>query len=236
MSGDQDADPLDVLRKYRDWLRLLAQMQVGNRYQAKFDPSDAVQQTMLEAVRAWPQFRGESDAALAAWLRQILARVLAHEFRRFAGVKARDLARGLSRPRARRIVSAAGRGPGRPGYIRGGEAGPARAGATAGGSAGAASGGLSGSDPASQHGRAVTRGSRPAHGPWGRSRADAVGPGARATSQRGRCNRGRVSGRSHRGRRIKHSGAHAEAMATLRRHVKFLTTSALHSRRRALKY
>jgi RNA polymerase sigma-70 factor, ECF subfamily len=100
LSLDRDAEPLDVLRKYRDWLRLLARMQVGNRFRAKFDPSDAVQQTMLEAVRAWPRFRGQSDAELAAWLRKILARVLAHEFRRFAGVQARDVAREVSLDRA----------------------------------------------------------------------------------------------------------------------------------------
>jgi RNA polymerase sigma-70 factor (ECF subfamily) len=100
VNRDEDAEPLDVLRKYRDWLGLLARMQVGVRYRAKFDPSDVVQQTMLEAVRAWPQFRGQSDGELAAWLRQILARVLAHEFRRFRGVKARDLGREVSLDRA----------------------------------------------------------------------------------------------------------------------------------------
>ncbi len=96
MSPDVNVGPWDVLGNYRDWLRLLARMQVGDRYRAKFDPSDVVQQTMLEAVRAWPQFRGQSDGELAAWLRQILARVLAHEFRRFGGVKARDLGRVVS--------------------------------------------------------------------------------------------------------------------------------------------
>jgi RNA polymerase sigma-70 factor (ECF subfamily) len=95
-----DAEPLNVLAKYHDWLALLARMQVGEHYRAKFDPSDIVQQTMLEAVRAWPQFRGRSDGELAAWLRQILARVLAHEFRRYGGVQARDLAREVSLERA----------------------------------------------------------------------------------------------------------------------------------------
>jgi RNA polymerase sigma-70 factor (ECF subfamily) len=93
-------EPLDVLAKYRDWLALLARMQVGERYRAKFDPSDVVQQTMLEAVRAWPGFRGRSDGELAAWLRQILARVIAHEFRRYGGAQARDLAREVSLERA----------------------------------------------------------------------------------------------------------------------------------------
>jgi RNA polymerase sigma-70 factor, ECF subfamily len=100
VSQGNDAEPPDVLLKYRDWLGLLARMQVGDRYRARFDPSDVVQQTMLEAVRAWPRFRGQTDGELAAWLRQILARVLAHEFRRHGGVKARDLGREVSLDRA----------------------------------------------------------------------------------------------------------------------------------------
>lgn len=79
----------EALKRHRSWLGLLARLQVGNRYRTKFDPSDAVQQTMLEAVKAWPQFRGTTDAELAAWLRAILARVLAHEFRRFGAVAKR---------------------------------------------------------------------------------------------------------------------------------------------------
>lgn len=87
---------LDDLERYRSWLCLLARMQVEGRYQAKFDPSDVVQQTMLEAVRAWDDFRGQTDAERAAWLRQILAHVLLREIRRFAGTKRRDLKREIS--------------------------------------------------------------------------------------------------------------------------------------------
>jgi RNA polymerase sigma-70 factor (ECF subfamily) len=71
-------------------------MQVEGRYQAKFDASDVVQQTMLEAVRAWPDFRGRSHGERAAWLRQILARVLLHEIRHFAGTQRRDVGREVS--------------------------------------------------------------------------------------------------------------------------------------------
>jgi len=66
------------LERYRSWLGLLARLQVEPRFRTKFDPSDIVQQTMLEAIRGWPKFRGGTEAELAAWLRQILARNLAH--------------------------------------------------------------------------------------------------------------------------------------------------------------
>src|SRR5262249_49478500 len=69
---------------------------IDGNLRAKFDPSDVVQQTMLEAIRAWPQFRGKSPEELAAWLRQILARVLAHEFRSLKATRKRDIGREIS--------------------------------------------------------------------------------------------------------------------------------------------
>ena len=84
------------LARYRGWLHLLARLQLDRGLAVKCDPSDLVQQTLLEAVRALPQFRGRTEAELAAWLRQILAHVLAHEVRRYRGTRQRDLAREVS--------------------------------------------------------------------------------------------------------------------------------------------
>jgi RNA polymerase sigma-70 factor (ECF subfamily) len=91
-----DPAPAAQLERYRSWLGLLARLQVEPRFRAKFDPSDIVQQTMLEAVRGWPKFRGGTDAELAAWLRQILAHVLLHEMRRFGAAQRRDVSREVS--------------------------------------------------------------------------------------------------------------------------------------------
>jgi RNA polymerase sigma-70 factor, ECF subfamily len=97
-AGQADDSPVAVpqLERHRSWLGLLARLQIEPRYRAKFDPSDIVQQTMLEAVRDWPKFRGGTDAELAAWLRQILAHVLLHEIRRFGGAQRRDVDREIS--------------------------------------------------------------------------------------------------------------------------------------------
>ncbi len=84
------------LERYRSWLGLLARLQVEPRFRAKFDASDIVQQTLLEAVRDWPKFRGGTEAELAAWLRQILSHVLHHEVRRYAGARRRDVGREVS--------------------------------------------------------------------------------------------------------------------------------------------
>src|SRR5262245_34401865 len=85
-----------LLQRFEPWLRLLARVQLDRRFQGKFDASDLVQQTMLQACQALPQFRGQTEAELAAWLRQILAHVLSHEMRRYHGTQQRDLAREVS--------------------------------------------------------------------------------------------------------------------------------------------
>ena len=69
--------------RFRSYLRLLAKRQLDERLHRKMDPSDVVQQTLLQAHRALGDFRGSTDAEMAAWLRQILARNLAHAVRDF---------------------------------------------------------------------------------------------------------------------------------------------------------
>jgi RNA polymerase sigma-70 factor (ECF subfamily) len=71
----------DDLNRYRSYLRLLARAQLDDRLQARVDPSDIVQETLLEAHRSLENFEGRSEAELAGWLRRILSRRLAHAFR-----------------------------------------------------------------------------------------------------------------------------------------------------------
>jgi len=93
--GGVPVEPV-FLERYRSWLGLLARLQVDPRFRAKFDPSDIVQQTLLEAVRDWPQFRGSTAAEVAAWLRRILAHVLGHEIRRHGEARQRAIGREVS--------------------------------------------------------------------------------------------------------------------------------------------
>lgn len=79
--------------RYRDYLHLLARMQVAPALVGKIDLSGIVQQTLWEAARG--DSTGKSDAELLPWLRQILANNLRDEFRRWSAMR-RDVRREQS--------------------------------------------------------------------------------------------------------------------------------------------
>lgn len=89
MNRELDAEWPERFRRY---LWLLARANLDEALRAKLDPSDIVQQTLLQAHRALDEFRGNTDGEMAAWLRKILARNLAHAVRDFGRHK-RDVRR-----------------------------------------------------------------------------------------------------------------------------------------------
>ena len=72
------------LEKFRPYLVLLARMNLGPALQGKFDASDMVQLTLLEAHRKRGQFQGQDEAAMAVWLRQLLVCTILDARREFA--------------------------------------------------------------------------------------------------------------------------------------------------------
>ena len=80
-----------LLELYRNYLGLLAQSQIDARLQGKVDASDLVQETLLEATRAFDGYRGDSEGEWVQWLRHILASKIATLVRRFYETQRRDV-------------------------------------------------------------------------------------------------------------------------------------------------
>jgi RNA polymerase sigma-70 factor (ECF subfamily) len=80
--------------RFRDYLCLLARLHLDRRLRRKLDPSDIVQQTLLQAFEARAGFRGTTTDEQLAWLRSILARNLSHAARDFGNQK-RDIGREI---------------------------------------------------------------------------------------------------------------------------------------------
>ena len=83
------------LERYRNYLRLLAGVKLASRPGSRIDPSDIVQETLLEAYERRELYRGDNDAERAGWLRAILARNVA-EALRAQGRQKRDVRRERS--------------------------------------------------------------------------------------------------------------------------------------------
>jgi RNA polymerase sigma-70 factor (ECF subfamily) len=86
----------ELLGGYRNYLKLLARTGIDASLQGKADPSDVAQEALLKSFRNFGQFRGRTDAELAAWLRTILAHTLADLGRTYRGAEARNVARERS--------------------------------------------------------------------------------------------------------------------------------------------
>jgi RNA polymerase sigma-70 factor (ECF subfamily) len=82
MDGAEGTTP-QTIERYRNYLKLLARMQLHVRLRSKLDSSDIVQETLVKACQNLAQYHGHTDAELAAWLRRILANHLIDEARKY---------------------------------------------------------------------------------------------------------------------------------------------------------
>lgn len=79
-------DPVqNELGRFRQYLLVLARLQIAPQLRGKLDPSDLVQQTLLKACEAREQLRDQE--ATAAWLRRVLANELADQLSRYGADK-----------------------------------------------------------------------------------------------------------------------------------------------------
>jgi RNA polymerase sigma-70 factor (ECF subfamily) len=94
-----EASPELALEHYRGYLVLLAKSLWHEEFQSRCDPSDLVQQALLEAHQKREDFKGQTPAELAGWLRAILAHTVADAVR--------ALHRGRRDPRLEQSLEAA---------------------------------------------------------------------------------------------------------------------------------
>jgi RNA polymerase sigma-70 factor, ECF subfamily len=80
----------------RDYLIVIAREEMDSDLRAKAGASDIVQDTFLDAQKAFGRFRGRTEAELLAWLRQILLCHLANLHRSYHDTAKRDVSRELS--------------------------------------------------------------------------------------------------------------------------------------------
>jgi RNA polymerase sigma-70 factor (ECF subfamily) len=78
--------------RFRSYLYLLARSHISPQHRVRLDPSDVVQQTLLDAHQKQGQFRGSTEGERLAWLKQILANNLADAVRGLVRAK-RDISR-----------------------------------------------------------------------------------------------------------------------------------------------
>lgn len=84
-----------LLRKYRPYLRVVAQRATRKMFSPKFDTSDIVQQACLEAYNGMPHFRGRSEAEFNGWITTILNRNMINLIRNHTAQR-RDVRREFS--------------------------------------------------------------------------------------------------------------------------------------------
>lgn len=94
--GGQDDSLGKLLQLYLNYLKLLARTQLDQKLQARTSASDVVQDTLLEAHRDFPQFRGSRPEEFLGWLRKILINNMGRMVQRHVLADKRDVRREVS--------------------------------------------------------------------------------------------------------------------------------------------
>jgi RNA polymerase sigma-70 factor (ECF subfamily) len=83
-----EADALgELCALYRNYLRMVVRTGLGPKLRERVELSDVVQEALVEVVRQFPQFTGQSEAALVGWLRRLVGQKLADLGRYHSRVK-----------------------------------------------------------------------------------------------------------------------------------------------------
>lgn len=82
-----------LLEQYRGYLIMLAHRYLSDQLRRRIDPADVVQLTCLEVKRDLPQFRGNTPAEFAGWIRGMLKNNVASAVTRHITTQKRSIRR-----------------------------------------------------------------------------------------------------------------------------------------------
>jgi RNA polymerase sigma-70 factor, ECF subfamily len=85
-----------LMEQYRGYLIMLAHRYLSDQLRRRIDPADIVQVTYMEIKRDWDQFRGETPAEFAAWIRGMLKNNVASAVVRHVTTQKRSIRREVS--------------------------------------------------------------------------------------------------------------------------------------------
>ncbi len=67
----------EICDHYRNYLRVVVRSELKSRLRERVESSDVVQEVLVEIVRQFPSFTGQSEASLLGWMRRLVAQKLA---------------------------------------------------------------------------------------------------------------------------------------------------------------
>ncbi|MDR3636575.1 MAG: sigma-70 family RNA polymerase sigma factor [Isosphaeraceae bacterium] len=88
--GDQAARQ-QLLEYYRDYLRRMVAVRLDRRLAARIDPSDVVQETLVEAAGRLDEYLREQPIPFFAWLRQLAGEQVVDVHRRHVSAQRRSV-------------------------------------------------------------------------------------------------------------------------------------------------
>jgi RNA polymerase sigma-70 factor (ECF subfamily) len=73
-----DAEALgELCALYRNYLRMVVRSGLGTKLRERVELSDVVQEVLVDVVRQFPQFTGQTETAVMGWMRRLVAQRLA---------------------------------------------------------------------------------------------------------------------------------------------------------------
>ncbi len=67
----------ELCNLYRNYMRMVVRSGLGPKLRERVELSDVVQDALVEVVKQFPQFTGQTEAALVGWLRRLVGQKLA---------------------------------------------------------------------------------------------------------------------------------------------------------------